>query len=62
MFKNVVRKARQNLPDILQELKELSDKLGTGKCSDEQFAAMDLLPCINGMYTRCQSPKYENGF
>ena len=52
ILKNVVRKARQNLPDLLQDLKELFDKLGTGKCSNEQFAAMDLLPCINGMYTK----------
>ena len=44
--------------NLAVDLKHLFDRFGTGKCSKEQFPAIPI-PCLNGMYTRCQSPKYE---
>ena len=50
MLKNVVRKAYrriQGLDELVNNFKEFSDEMGTGKCSQEQFVALaiDIKPC-----------------
>ena len=52
MLKNVVGKAyrrMQGLDELVNNLKELFDEMGTGKCSKEQFVAIDIKPCTDGI-------------